>query len=204
MTLKFDQQAWRRAGRQLGLPGGVGVLLLVLAAWGQWVNLPALQREVAHTAQEAQRVRQGVRAGGGVAAVQLTPEQAVAALLARLPTPAQRSGVLAGILQAAREQNLSIDTLQLHQSDEGTDGAGTGGGGAGRGASVSRQQIDLPLKGSYAQIRAWLVRLLQEQPALSLDALELKRADAQTDQLDARVSLSLWVFDGPTQTQAQP
>lgn len=204
MKLDVDRQSVRhlarQLGQQLGLPGAVGVLLLVLAAWGQWVSLPALQREVARTTQEAQRVRQAVPRGAAAAALQLTPEQAVAALLARLPTPAQRSGVLAGILQAAREQNLAIDTLQLHQSDAGADGADAG---------VSRQQIDVPLKGSYAQIRAWLVRLLQEQPALSLDALQLKRADAQTDQLDARISLSLWVFDGaragaPASPEAQP
>ena len=51
---------------------------------------------------------------------------------------------------------------------------------------------------------AWLVALLQEQPAVSLDGLQLKRPDAQTDQIDARVSLSLWVADAPADGGAEP
>jgi hypothetical protein len=181
MKLAFDKKTALRLNQQLGLPGWVGVALLLLAAWGEWSALPALHQ------------------GSAGAQVQATPEQAVSALMARLPTPAQRSTVLAGILEAARAQKLTIDSMQLHQTEDRIEA-----GPEARGAGVSRQQIDLPIKGSYPQIRAWLVNLLQEQPALSLDDLQLKRVDAQTDQLDARVSLSLWVFDGATTAGAAP
>lgn len=191
MKLAFNKKTALRVSQQLGLPGWVGVALLLLAAWGEWSALPALHHEIDRAAQETHRIRQAVQQGSIGAQAQATPEQAVAALMARLPTPEQRSAVLAGILEAARAQQLTIDSMQLHQTADRIEG-----GPEARGAGVSRQQIDLPIKGSYPQIRAWLVNLLQEQSALSLDDLQLKRIDAQTDQLDARVSLSLWVFDG--------
>lgn len=191
MKFALDQKTLRRVAQQLGLPGFVGVALLLLAAWGEWGALPAWHRQIDQANAEARRVRQTVQQQGAGAVAEVTPEQAVNALMARLPTPAQRSAVIAGLLEAAKAQQLTIDSLQLHQTDERVEG-----GPEARGAGVSRQQIDLPVKGRYAQIRAWLVALLQEQPALSLDSLQLKRPDAQTDLLDARVSLSLWVFDG--------
>lgn len=191
MKLAFDKKTALRISQQLGLPGWVGIALLLLAAWGEWSALPGLRHQIDTATQETHRIRQAIQQGSIGAQAQATPEQAVAALMARLPTPAQRSGVLAGILQAAQAQKLSIDSLQLHQTADRIEGGPEAGG-----AGVTRQQIDLPLKGNYTQIRAWLVSLLQEQPALSLDDLQLKRPDAQTDQLDARVSLSLWVFDG--------
>lgn len=199
MKLAFDKKTALRLNQQLGLPGWVGVALLLLAAWGEWSALPALHQGIERATQEAHRIRQAVQQGSAGAQVQATPEQAVSALMARLPTPAQRSTVLAGILEAARAQKLTIDSMQLHQTEDRIEA-----GPEARGAGVSRQQIDLPIKGSYPQIRAWLVNLLQEQPALSLDDLQLKRVDAQTDQLDARVSLSLWVFDGATTAGAAP
>jgi Tfp pilus assembly protein PilO len=208
MKLALDQKTLRRLALQLGLPGWVGVALLLLAAWGEWGSLPAWQRQIDQANAEARRIRQVAQQGGAGAQAQATPEQAVAALMARLPTPAQRSTVIAGILQAAKAQQLSIDSLQLHQTDDRVDGGastrGGAGGGTNGGTSVSRQQIDLPIKGRYEQIRAWLVALLQEQPALSLDSLQLKRPDAQTDQIDARVSLSLWVFEGAEQRADTP
>ncbi len=190
MKLAFDKKTALRVSQQLGLPGWVGMALLVLAAWGEWSALPALQRQIDQAAKETHRIRQAVQQGGIGAQAQATPEQAVASLMARLPTPEQRSTVLAGILEAARAQKLTIDSMQLHQTSDRIEG------GPETRAGVSRQQIEVPIKGSYPQIRAWLVSLLQEQSALSLDDLQLKRMDAQTDQLDARVSLSLWVFDG--------
>ena len=190
MKLVLNQKTWWRLAQQLGLPGGVGVALLLLAAWGEWGAVPAWHRQIDQAHAEARRIRQTVQQHGGSAVAELTPEQAVSALMARLPTPAQRSSVIAGLLQAAQAQQLAIDSLQLHQTDERVEG-----GPEARGTGVSRQQIEVPVKGRYAQIRAWLVALLQEQPALSLDSLQLKRPDAQTDLLEARVSLSLWVAD---------
>lgn len=187
----FNEQAVRRAVQRLGLPGAVGVALLLLSAWGEWGSLPAWRAEIVRVEAQTRSVRQAARQRSEAPPQTATPEQVVGALLARLPTPAQRSVVLAGVLEAARAQQLEISSLQLHQADDRIE-AGSGAGSAWR---VSRQQIDVPLKGRYEQIRAWLVQMLQEQPALSIDHLQLKRLDAQSDQLDARVGLSLWVRD---------
>ena len=57
--------------------------------------------------------------------------------------------------------------------------------------SVWRQQMILPVEASYPALRAWLGTVLQDK-AISLDALDVVRADPMSDQVKARVALSVW------------
>jgi NAD(P)H-hydrate repair Nnr-like enzyme with NAD(P)H-hydrate epimerase domain len=51
--------------------------------------------------------------------------------------------------------------------------------------------MTMPIEGSYASVRAWLAQLLNE-PALSIDNVDLQRGDVMSDQVKARVTVSLW------------
>ena len=53
-------------------------------------------------------------------------------------------------------------------------------------------RITLPLRGSYAQLRAFLDSVLREMPIASVDALRFERKRAGDTQLDAQVHLSLY------------
>ena len=55
-------------------------------------------------------------------------------------------------------------------------------------ARIVRYEIVLPATGSYAQIRDFLRRALQEIPVLSLDSISLKRAD---NRIQAEMRLTL-------------
>lgn len=53
--------------------------------------------------------------------------------------------------------------------------------------------ITLPVKGSYAQLRAFLAECLRSNPKLSLDALEFRREQIGEEALQARVKFSLFI-----------
>ena len=59
------------------------------------------------------------------------------------------------------------------------------------GAVLWRQRMVMPVSGTYPAMKAWMAQLIQE-PALSIDELSLQRSDAASDQLQARVAVSLW------------
>jgi hypothetical protein len=52
-------------------------------------------------------------------------------------------------------------------------------------------RITLPIRGSYAQLRAFLDSVLREMPIASIDALRFERRRAADTQLDAQVHLTL-------------
>lgn len=53
-------------------------------------------------------------------------------------------------------------------------------------------RITLPIRGSYAQLRAFLDSVLREMPIASIDALRFERKRKGDTQLDAQVHLSLY------------
>lgn len=168
--------------KRLGMPGLLGLLLLAGAAWAQWIWLP---RQNSLADQQASRVRQLrhellalAPKDGKPAQVVLTPDAAWQALWQKLPDAAQRTELQSQVLASARDRGLSLSTVQFKGAPEGP-------------AGLWRQRLTLPVEGRYADVRAWLAQLLNE-PALSLDALDLQRTDVMGESIKARVSISLW------------
>lgn len=187
---------WRRWGARLGLPGFLALTLLVLSSWGEWSDVERLVRQTQQVRSDAQAIRKSIQdltqQQGRSPNVEL---QALTDLLSTLTDTEGRTVVLEGILNAVRHQGMHIETWQWRPTDETVAlSLDAISGGLMNGAlTVSRQQIDLPLSGTYEQIRACLEQLLKEQPAVSLDALEVKRADAATEKLNVHLTLSVWV-----------
>jgi len=65
------------------------------------------------------------------------------------------------------------------------------------GTPLVRVKIEIPVTGSYASIRTWIAELLKALPSLTLDGLELRRADVGKAQLDARVRFQLLLRSVP-------
>lgn len=197
MNLSLDLIATRvlprlqRALTWLGWPGVSGVVLL-LCAWvlhGVW--LPGLQAEhdeaqsqvdlLRHQLQsqaQAARVAEGTQ-GAQAATSSLTAEQAWAALWQRLPAHADITARQADALDRATRLGLRLDSVQFK--------------GAPLKAlpQVWRQQITLPLQGSHPALMAWLNHAWA-QADWSIDGLDLTRDDVMSDQVKARVTVSIW------------
>ena len=62
-----------------------------------------------------------------------------------------------------------------------------------RDLQLSRYELNLPVRGSYAQIREFVAQVLTEVPASSLDELRLKRDDPSSSTVEARIKLTLYL-----------
>lgn len=166
---------------RLGLPGLLGLALLGFAAWGEWVDAPKRQARIAGLQSDTTRLRS---MKPGELPREERPQAMLAALYGRLQTPDQRSAALSGLLKRAQELGLSVESVQFRAQAE-------------RGSGLVRHEIQLPLKGTYPALRDWIARSLQDQPALSLDAVQIRREQAQADPIEARVKATLWVRNEP-------
>lgn len=183
---------WLHALQRLGLAGFMGLALLGGAAWCHWTWLPAQRAEVDQMASQARRTRHGLLAASTQppseqdamrqAAVG-SPDQAWQLLWQSLPTSDQRVALQAQVLNKARAQDLNISAVQYQGSKQAW---------AAQGQEVLwRQRMVMPVDGRHAAVQAWLAELLKE-PALSIDSVEVQRGDVMSDQVKARVSVSLW------------
>lgn len=193
---------------RLGWPGLTGLLMAALAGVGAWQWLPAWraaadedEAQVAHLRRQLQQqsptrprpsprgradkaAGDSVRASGtGASAPEVvTPalaRETWARAWAALPTREDAVARQAAVLSQAAERGVSVPTVQY------------------RGAPLSalplvwRQQMVLPVEGPYPALRDWLGAVLRDR-AVSLDALDVVRADPMGEQVKARVALSVW------------
>lgn len=162
--------------RRLGVAGLTALGLIAIAAWGEWLSVPEIEQDIA----DLQRQIHVLPASKLVIGHGAKPSEALAAVYGLLAQSDGANEVLASLLEQARIAGISVDAVQYRIHPDLLPG-------------VWRHEVDFPLKGRYGVLRNWLTISLQSRPSLSLDALTLKRSDAQSDIVEARVSMSLWV-----------
>jgi hypothetical protein len=62
-----------------------------------------------------------------------------------------------------------------------------------KGDKLVGYQISLPVRGTYTQLRKFIVQLLNETPAASLDELNFKRDAIANNEVEAKVRLTLYL-----------
>jgi len=173
--LRRRARSLRQALGALGWPGAVAGLCLLGAAVLALQLTPRWQGEAEDLAVQQAGLRRSLRAS---AALPATGAQTPAALLASLPPSADRQqrladlleiGLRLGLVQQRSEQRLSVD-------------ADTG---------LERLRISMPVQGSYAQLRHYLGAALAHDTALSLDSLHLRRAQRESQELQAELVWTL-------------
>ncbi|MCV2370561.1 GspMb/PilO family protein [Roseateles oligotrophus] len=169
----------KRAVRGLGWPGLLGAAALLLAALlllgGQrWVEQGARLRAEADGLKSQLRSQRAAGLLNGPSAPPATPQQWQQAL----PKAESRQQRLADLLEIALRMGLvSARTEHRLTVDAG--------------AGLERLRISMPLTGGYAQLRAFIDAALRHDPALSLDALKLRRNNPNAPELEAELLWSL-------------
>lgn len=186
--------AWRTASVSqvltlLGVPGWLGLALLVLAAWLHWGEAPAEAQALAeqedaltHLREQLKRATAGDAAQNSAASPADT-EARWQQLWRFLPDADGGHRMQAEVLSMARQRGIQLGSVQFH----GEPVPGLPG--------VWRQRITLPVQAPYPALRGWLDSVMQAPSwgaAVSLDALQIERKDVMTDSVDARVMWSLW------------
>ena len=159
---------------RLGVFGVLGLGLLVFCLPFYLSALRPLQHELAAQRDVAERLRER----GPFRAV--TGDDRADDLLrfyALLPPLEQLPESLAQLYALARAARL-----ELMQGEYRLEA---------RGAGPAAYRITLPMRGSYAQVRAFVDALLREMPLASVDALRFERKKAADAQLDAQIRMTL-------------
>ncbi|MFT3735760.1 MAG: GspMb/PilO family protein [Rhodocyclaceae bacterium] len=178
MTQTLVTEALRLLHR-CGWPGLAGGMLLVATLTAAQVVTPAMRSEIAELAQ----TRRSLRLAGPDSKPQRDQREVMADFYARFPARSQLPQILVRLHQEAARQQLSATQADYRDQIE----AGT---------PLVRVRIEVPVSGSYAGLRNWIDTLLRQQPALSLDGMELRRLDTGSTQLTARVRFQLYLRSG--------
>ncbi len=64
-------------------------------------------------------------------------------------------------------------------------------------ARMSRYQVILPLRGTYTDIRFFVIELLNAMPAVAINELSFKREDVHAQEVEARLRLTIYLGRQP-------
>jgi len=173
---------WWRARRRLGLPGLLGLLLL-LPALGLGMWLPALNRQADDLRGElAAQVTASTRAGTASPRVRSGREQAVQ-FAATFPALSQSASDLGEVFAIAQRRHLAMPKGDYQLKSEPN-------------APLVAYTLTLPVSQDYATIKGFVADVLEALPHVALDELRLSRPNAGTAELEALVRLT-FVYRSP-------
>jgi hypothetical protein len=177
--VKFNRLAAAEAVRLLGVPGVIGITLLVFslsyaasALWPAKLELDAKREQAAGERERAARDRVGV--------ADQSPEGQLRAFYSFLPPQPAAAQWLDRIYAAADKEKIILLRGEYGLVIEPETG-------------VARYRILFPVKGSYAQIRGFVGAALDAVPALALDDISFERQKISEGLLDAKVRMTLYL-----------
>jgi hypothetical protein len=164
---------------QLGWPGKAAILLLAGTAIFLRTGLRPLEAENLRLDNSIERTSRQVRQSDPSLIRTASPSAKLAAFYQFFQREEATTDWLAKLYGLAESSGVDMRTAEYQLIK-----------GPGR---LDRYEIALPLKGDYAQIRAFLENALQELPVLSLDQVSFsrKRANDTTVETDVRLTLHL-------------
>ncbi len=158
--------------QRLGRAGGLGAALIAAALIAEAGLVRPMQAERAELAARNEQIRLAnlalARAQAGV------PEQPV------LPLSPAAEAALRQLFRAAEEEGLRLDQGDYKLAGES-------------GTARRRYLLTLPVMGSYPAIRAFLAKALNNDRALALNAVELRREAIEDADLDALLRFTLYL-----------
>lgn len=175
-----DIQWWgRRLARRLGLPGVAGLLLAVLVPAILLGGVLPVQRDVAAMQQQLAHKPAHPISAEPVA----TPEQSLSADLEtfrmKFPTVDQLSGQLDALFSLCEKHGLAVDKGEYALVEKS-------------GGALRRFEVTLPVVGSYPQVRALVLEVLEKLPAAALSDVAMEREKIADGR--ARATLRLVFF----------
>ncbi|MFO1318356.1 MAG: hypothetical protein U1F52_01960 [Burkholderiales bacterium] len=175
----------RREMSRLGWSGLAGIALLVFALGIALSALWPARHEVASLRAEFAELRTKLRATGGPGGAHASPtKQAQLETFYAFFPPAETLPDWVGqVHNAAARSGLALEKgeYQLQRPP---------------GSRLARYQIQLPVKGTYPQLRGFIATVLQKVPAAAIEDVAVKRETIGAPVLEARVRISLYLGGG--------
>jgi Tfp pilus assembly protein PilO len=166
-------------GRKLGWQGVAGIVLIIVSLVGAFgLLLPETVRlDRQHAELQTLREQLPQRKGRWV---ERSPQSSLETFYGFLPEEGKANAQVGILLYAAEVNGLVFEKVsyKLSRAKQGR---------------ICRYQISLPIRGTYMQIRTFVNQALNEMPALALNDIGFTRQEADTEQVEANLTFTLFL-----------
>jgi len=178
--------------RDIGLPGIIGLCLLLASGPAWWAMVRAPQREAAEIKADMAHLR-ARRLAAADRVVALSPAQQIERFRAVFPEADTTPAALARISRLAAANKVALASGDYRLAEE-------------RALGMVRYEVRYPVKGAWRDVFTLLAALLNEMPSLAIDEVVFKRESRNAAQVEAQLRLSLYFTDtgAPPQDRAEP
>lgn len=179
--MRLSRLAVAEALRSVGVPGviGVGLVVLALALLGSAL-LPAQARLEAGRIEEARLREQQRRIDAGLEKRAQTPREKLEGFYALFPVQTDAAASIEKVYAAAEARGVTLPRGEYALTPEPKSG-------------LVRYRMVLPVSGSYEQIRGFIADSLRNVPTLALDDIEFQREKIGDPQLEAKIQMTLYL-----------
>ncbi|MEF7612413.1 GspMb/PilO family protein [Aquincola sp. MAHUQ-54] len=167
-------------GRRLGPFGAAGLVLLAAALGWALLVLRPLQAEHEGLQQQALALEARLQSGRELASAPASAGEQLAAFHAFFPRADASTPWLARIHAAAAANGVALASAEYRVERRPEQ-------------PLLRYTLTLPLTGTYAELRGFVGTVLAEVPAAAIDDIQLRRENAGSATLEARIRLSLYL-----------
>jgi len=179
--------AWRL---HIGRPGLLGLAGLAVAVYLIGVEGPALKHRQAELAQrqEALKAESAQAPATRSRPARMAAVSNAVALLESLPPPSQRGTDLTRLVELAHQAKVELarGDYAVERLDAAADAAALGD------EAISQWRLQLPVRGSYAQLRRFAAEMLNTLPHVALDGLQIDRPDTQQAELETTLRITFF------------
>ncbi len=167
--------------RAIGLPGWVGLALVLASAVAWWGVATPMRDEARQLDADSTTLERRVRERAATQApVVLSAQQQLAEFERRFSDEKSLTDSLARLHAAARRQGVQLDKAEFKLVSNARE-------------PLSRYTMVLPVKCDYRALRRFTRDAVRELPGLAMEEVSLRRADARSPQLEVQLRFVLFV-----------
>jgi len=170
------------APRSLDRTALAAVIIGVLSAGFYWMDVrplagqaQSMREEVAILAEESARSARSAEEPGR----RVAPAAQLSSFYAQLPAAGESGDILQRLHRHAREAGLSLESGEYRMQPATS-------------PKVLRYQIVMPVKGTYPQLRRFLLGAMTDLPSLALDGIDFRRVEA-TQGIEAQLRFTAFL-----------
>jgi Tfp pilus assembly protein PilO len=174
----------RYTAQRLGKLGILGVALLIFSAVAfVSTNLPMREQLATDSVTLTDLSTNAV--GATQASVATTPEAQLEGFLDTLPTPDDLPSIMTKIVATSESAGIDLDEGSYELAAVGKSG------------QIERYRLQLPVVGTYPQVRAFVDNALVNVPSMALNGMTLQRNEIADRVISADLEFDVFVKAGP-------
>lgn len=186
LNTQFDQlmpQLRWHVGR-LGTAGKIGIGLLVVATIYFFSAVLPLESDLEKLKERAEMLQLQAQSKEAPAssdsAKRLSGDQALQAFYDFFPRADSSPFWIRELVRIAQKQKVDLSSSDYRLVNEND-------------ARLARYEMILPIRGNYAQIRAFIAEALETVPAMAISSIAIKRDNVASDKLEMRLEINLYL-----------